>query len=166
MVLQIQTAFNVWHLDDGSLGGGEEELLSALKTIQQEGAQLGLHLNVHKCELICHDLSTTESVLSSFPDLKIVDPSCATLLGSPLGNATALHSCLESKAYQLKLISYRLRHLESHNVLILLRHALAIPKLLHILCSSPAFHSSFLESYDDTLASMVSQITNNTIHTA
>ena len=106
-----------------------------------------------------------ESVLSSFPDLKIVDPSCANLLGSPLGNATALHSCLESKAYQLKFISDRLCHLESHDALILLRHALAIPKLLHILSSSPAFLSSVLESYDDTLASMVSQITNNTIRT-
>ena len=65
MVLQIQTAFNVWYLDDGTLGGGEEELLSALKTIQQEGAQLGLHLNVHKCELICHDPSTMEFLSSS-----------------------------------------------------------------------------------------------------
>ena len=118
---------------------------------------------MHKCELICHNPSTMQSVPSSFPDLKIVDPSCATLLGSPLGNATALHSCLESKAHQLKLISDHLCHLESHNALILLRHALAIPKLLHILCSSPAFCSSVLKLYDDTLTGMVSQITNNII---
>ena len=89
----------------------------------------------------------------------------ATLLGSPLGNTTALHLSLESKAYQLKLISDHLCHLESHNALILLRHTLAIPKLFHILHSSPAFRSSVFESYDDTLVSMVSQITNNIIHT-
>ena len=165
MVLQLQSALNIWYLDDGTLGGSQEELLCALETIQQEGAQLGLHLNVHKCELICHNPSSMQSILSSFPDLKIVDPSCATLLGSPLVNATALRSCLETKVHQLKLISDRLCHLDSHDVLILLRHALAILKLLHILRSSPAFCSSVLESYDDILASMVSQITNNTIQT-
>ena len=35
MALQIQTAFNVWYLDDGTFGGGKGELLGALRTIQQ-----------------------------------------------------------------------------------------------------------------------------------
>ena len=86
---------------------------------------------LYKCEMICHNSSTILPVLSSFPDLNIVNPSCAPLLGSPLGNATALHLCLDSKAHQLKFIRYCLCHLESHDVLIWLRHALDIPKYNH-----------------------------------
>lgn len=127
MVSELKAGYNVWYLDDGTLGGTEQELVSALEIIQREGEQLGLYLNVSKCELICHNPSHMPSLLNSFPDLKIVDPSCATLLGSLLGCTTALDSCLESKVYQLELISDRLCHLESHDALILLKHALAIP---------------------------------------
>ena len=65
MVSQLESAFNVWYLDNGTLGGMEQELVSALETIQREGEHM-------------------PSLLNSFQDLKIVGPSCATLLGSPL----------------------------------------------------------------------------------
>ena len=54
----------------------------------------------------------------------------------------------------------RLQHLSSHDALLLLRHSLAIPKLLYILRSSPSFLSPCLKSYDDELRALVSRITN------
>ena len=137
------------------------ELNRALTTIEQEGEQLGLYLNVHKCELVGHGLSDMASLLDAFPDLMVVDSASANLLGSPLGNMSALNVCLESKIHQLRLISNRLCYLDSHDALILLKHALALPKLLHILRSSPAFASPLLQEYDNILVAMVSQITNN-----
>ena len=154
----------MWYLDDGTLGGDETELVGALCTIEHEGEKLGLHLNLHKCELICQNPSAMQSLVDSFPSLKVVKPSDATLLGSPLTN-TAVYSCLESKIHQLQIIGARLQYLESHDALVLLRHALAIPKLLHVLRSSSAFSSPLLKSYDDMLSKMISQIANNDIST-
>ena len=105
MVSQLESTFNVWYLDNETLGGMEQELVSALETIQREGEQLDLYLNVSKCKLICRNPLHMPSLLNTFQDLKIVDPSCATLLGSPLFCTTVSGSCLESKVYQLELIS-------------------------------------------------------------
>ena len=43
----------------------------------------------------------------------------------------------------------------------LLRHSLALPKLLRILRTSLAFSSLLLATYDDLLRSIISKITNN-----
>lgn len=69
----------MWYLDDGTLGGDETELVGALCTIEHEGEKLGLHLNLHKCELICQNPSAMQSLVDSFPSLKVVKPSDATL---------------------------------------------------------------------------------------
>ena len=54
----------------------------------------------------------------------------------------------------------RLCHLQMHNAITILRHSLSIPKLLHILQTSPAFLSPLFESWDHLLESIVSRITN------
>ena len=51
-----------------------------------------------------------------------------------------------------------------HNVITILRHSFSIPKLLHILRTSPAYSSPFLESWDHLLKSTVSRITNIDFH--
>ena len=64
--------------------------------------------------------------------------------------------------YRLQLIGERLSHLSMHDAITILRHSFSIPKLLYIyiLCTSPAFSSSSLESWDNLLRSIVSRITN------
>ena len=161
MVSKLNAAFKVFYLDDGTLGGNSEELCQDLSMIEEEGRSLGLHLNVQKCELICKDSSSMYTLLGTFPTLQVVDPVHASLLGSPLSSSTSLVTCLESKISQLEVISERLCHLPSHDALTLLRHSLALPKLLHILRTSLAFSSPLLASYDDLLRSMISKITNN-----
>ena len=47
--------------------------------------------------------------------------------------------CLHNKISQLRLVGERLCHLGAHDAITILRYSLAIPKLLHILRTSPAF---------------------------
>ena len=47
-----------------------------------------------------------------------------------------------------------------HDAITILRHSFSIPKLLHILRTSPAFSSPFLKTWDNLLRSIVSRITN------
>ena len=54
----------------------------------------------------------------------------------------------------------RLRLLQAQDALLLLCHTLAIPKVLHVLMSSPSFASLYLENYDNLLRRMLSDIIN------
>ena len=54
----------------------------------------------------------------------------------------------------------RLCHLHSHDAITLLRHSFAIPKILHVLRTSPCFNSPCLEDYDVLLCCILSNISN------
>ena len=99
------------------------------------------------------------TMISTFQDLVFVDPKDATLLGSPLG-PNSMIDCLHSQINQLRLVGERLCHLETHDAITILRHSLAIPKLLHILRTSPVFSSPLLVSWDELLLSVWVRITN------
>ena len=143
LVSSLTSEFKVFYLDDGTIGGNLHDIASDLKRIEEHGEVLGLFLNVDKSELISHDPSTVESLLTTFPGLQFVDVQKTTLLGSPLGGR-AMDACLDIQLHQLKLVGERLCHLQSHDAFTILRHSLAIPKLLHILRTSPAFSSVIL----------------------
>ena len=66
-------------------GGNLADISSDLRKIKEIGKDLGLQLNAEKSEFISHNQTSADSPLSSFPDLPFVNPSQATLLGSPLG---------------------------------------------------------------------------------
>ena len=88
-------------------------------------------------------------ILSVFPGLQFVSPDQVTLLGSPLGTAS-LMAVLESQINKLQLIE-RLHHLHVHDALTLLRHFFSVPKLLHVLRTSPAFQAPLLSSWAQLL---------------
>ena len=84
------------------------------------------------------------------------------LLGSPLGTSS-LELVLDSQISNLQLIGERLHHIHTHNALTLLHHSFFVPKLLHVLRTSPAFQAAPLLIIWDQLAlllSIVSKITN------
>ena len=68
--------------------------------------------------------------------------------------------CLDAQLNQLRLIGERLCHLKTQDAIIILRHSFAIPKLLHVLRTSPAFSSPLLTSWDNLLRSIVCRLTN------
>ena len=161
LVSSLSSEFNVFYLDDGTIGGSLESLASDLQIIEEKGLELGLRLNITKSELICKDESAAhcQILLSEFPRLQVTPSDNAVLLGSPLGDAS-MSVLLENQIHQLRVIGERLHHLHSHDALTLLRHSFAIPKLLHILRTSPAFQSSLLLAWDSLLLSTFSEITN------
>ena len=152
---KLKSELAVFYLDDGTLGGNWEEVLSDLRLIEEEASELGLELNRSKTELICSDHTTRGIVLSSFPGVRVVNIEQVELLGSPLGDASLVDACVSGKIELLELMGDRLYHLHSHDAITLLRHSFAIPKMMHVLRIS--LH---LEDYDVLLRSILSNITN------
>ena len=94
------------------------------------------------------------------PDALVVEPQSATLLGSPLGNVESISLSICDKTALLQVMGERLKYLCTHDSLLLLRNAFAIPKLMYLLRTSPCFLSPSLQLYDNELRNMLSSITN------
>ena len=118
--------------------------------MEEEAAKLGLHLNHSKSELICDDAPTRKAMLFEVPGLHNV--SC--------GKVECISDTIKEKTELLKLVGGRLSHLQCHDALLLLRHSLAIPKVLYTLRTAPCFLSSDLETFDETLRTILSSIVN------
>ena len=97
-------------------------------------------------------------------DLQYGSLDQAMLLRSPLG-AVSLKKVLDCQISQLQLIGERLHHLRAYNALTLIWHSFSVPKLLHVLCTSPTFQTPSLISWDHLLLSTLSKITNINFHT-
>ena len=98
-------------------------------------------------------------ILNAAPDLCKVSHENATLLGSPIGLSHSINVAITDKVNALKTMGSRLCHLSKHDVL-LLRHSFAIPKILYMLRTAPCFSSSCLETYDQELRSILSEVLN------
>ena len=94
-----------------------------------EARDLGLQLNhqkSEKSEVISSDDSSIAAILSFLEGARTVDPSKANLLGSPIGD-------IDSISVIVRVLSDRLKLLFAQDALLLLRHSLAIPKVLYTL---------------------------------
>ena len=157
---RLESELPLLYLDDITLGGSLDQIKHDLRVIEEESSALGLDLNPEKSEIICSDPQTITSLLSLIPGAIQVAPSAATLLGSSVGDMFSVSSTISEKTHMLKTMGERLHHLSSHDAILLLRHSLAIPKLLHILRTSPCFISPVLKGYEEELCSILSAITN------
>ena len=108
---------------------------------------LGLQLNHSKTENVCSNSSTVSTLQSVLPGFRWVEPSEACLLGSPIGDLNP--KVLHSKHAILKTMGERLSLLHSHDVLLLLRNAFSLPKVLYILHTAPCFNSNILLDLDN-----------------
>ena len=160
MCSKLKSELSLFFLDDGTLGGDVEMLQHDLELVEQEGAELGLRLNHLKSEVVCSIPDIRNSILSFLPGASVVDPSSATLLGSPIGDVHSISSSVGGKINVLRKMGERLQHLSTHDAIILLRHSFALPKLLYCLRTSPCFLSPLLQTYDDLLKSITSAIIN------
>ena len=156
---QLKSEFCVFYLDDGTLGGNESDVLHDFQVIDREAATLGLHLNHRKSEGICED-PAGRTLLKAATDLCRVSCEAATLLGSPIGERCGIDVFISDKLKSLKTMGSRLHYLQKHDALCLLRHSLAIPKILYILRTASCFSSSYLDSFDLELRSILSNVLN------
>ena len=160
IVSRLKSCFTVFYLDDGSLGGPVQDVLSDLRLVEEEAAKLGLQLNYSKSELICDDPSSRDEMLLEAPSLRCVSCAQATLLGTPIGDITSVDDSVQEKVEVLKRMGERLTSLQSHDALTLLRHSFAIPKILYVLRTAPCFLSSHLQSFDESLRDILMSIVN------
>jgi hypothetical protein len=79
---------NAWYLDDGVLCGPAKLVRKALAILQTDGPEMGLHLNLKKCELIT--TAANKADMSIFPEAipqsKRRADGCMTLLGAAMGS--------------------------------------------------------------------------------
>jgi hypothetical protein len=71
MISKMTSDFNVWYIDDGTLGGSVTQLLQDISTIQVEGPQIGLVLNDKKCEIVTSDPDIVSSIRPSSDKITI-----------------------------------------------------------------------------------------------
>jgi hypothetical protein len=160
LILKLQSEFNVFYLNDGTIGGSVEDVIHDLQLVEDEAGLAGLKLNHAKSELICDDVCARDAVMSAFSGLQVIAREQATLLGTPIGSVDLINSILTLKLEKLKLMGERLQHLSCQDALLILRHSLAIPKVLYILRTAPCFLSDQLEAFDGVLRSILSQVLN------
>ena len=55
IIRQLNSEFNVWYLDDGTLGGKVDTVLGDFSFLQNKFQEIGLNLNYSKCELVVPD---------------------------------------------------------------------------------------------------------------
>jgi len=92
-------------LDDFTLGGPAEVVARDVSKVVEIGGELGLSLNVSKCELVSHDgFTVTDSLLQSFPRTCIGD---VTLPGAPLFPGPSLDRASSDRCAELARASGR-----------------------------------------------------------
>jgi len=160
MIQGIETNYSQWYLDDGALGGPVDELIQAFQFIKTQGATIGLLVNECKCELITNDVSVIERFRSIAPEVTVVDPAMAILLGAPVGGEQAVDFVLGKKLEELERLSNRLKHLNAHDAFYLLRNCFSLPKLQYTLRCSPCFNSSVIPRYDKCIRDTLEMILN------
>ena len=67
MLSSLEASLKLGYLDDVNLGGTVKTVASDAAEITRAGSEIGLSLNVSKCELIAHkDFKVDDALLQSF----------------------------------------------------------------------------------------------------
>ena len=166
LVRMVDTEFNVWYLDDGTIGDSPEKVFSCVRKLIDDLAETGLELNQGKCELIILNHTREESLRTEdlfrglLPELKVIPLSDSTLLGAPLSEEGIL-AAVREKSVDLRRMVTRLNMIENHQAFVLLKNCFSLPKLQYILRASPAYRLvDELKSFDGVLIEALSTISN------
>ena len=104
--LHLRYDFQVLYLDDVTLGGSCEDLIHDIH-VMRNAVELGLSLNTMKCETVCDDMTTSDTLLAELPGVQLVRTSQAQLLGSPIGNDECVTAALTGKVNVLRRLGER-----------------------------------------------------------
>lgn len=165
LITQLQSEFNTWYLDDGTLGGDPDTVLKDFLHIITESHKLGVELNPDKCEIAILGPQTDNTLIVDHfrniaPGIQLIDNTNAELLGAPL-TLKSIARVFEKKTKVFGNMSTRLTHLPSHVAFFLLKHSLAIPRLIYLLRVTPMFKMQhLLQDFDTLLHKSLKSITN------
>ena len=149
---------NALYLDDGTLIGSPEDLLAALKVIEWDGPNIGLHLNKAKSLLYTPD--EADPATSPLPSEIPVTCHDFSLLGRPIGPADFFEAIFQQCVNKFKLSLNDLSELEDFQVqTTLLRSCLALPKVAFIRNAASDFDSAIRRTLESILGGPLSDLT-------
>ena len=116
-LLSLFSSLSVGFMNDLTIGGARSTVASDVDQIRSEGVQIGLHLNVAKCEVITKVHHQFDFEFQGFVNTHLDD---ACLFGAPLGSGRALDNTLTLRCSDLHIDIGLLKSLPSHDALTLL----------------------------------------------
>lgn len=158
---------NSWFLDDGSIGDNLSTLLTDISRILDFCCVSGMKLNPNKCEVffINSSLEVENNMFSELskllPGIRRLDKENFELLGAPIFKE-GIPRMFSSKLEIVKHMCNRLRILDVHPSLCILRHCIAAPKFQHLLRTSPTFQYPILLQKADELFRLTLEAVTNT----
>lgn len=159
LLVSLLSILKIGFMDDITLAGDIATVEADIDTIRDHGAEIGLQLNLKKCEVIINDSTKIpqSSILNHFIRVRQED---MTLLGAPILKGSAQDAVLQQKVEQLERALERLSIIHSHDALVLLKNSLSMPKLLYFLRTSDCSDNPLLTTFDNTLKQGLSAILN------
>lgn len=162
VISELNSEFEVFYLDDGTIGGEANTVLDDFRMIIRECKKFGLNINTSKCELFfCSE--TVTNVIAQFdevsPGIAIVEH--LTLLGAPISESST-KIVWKKKLEELKFLFERLTSLDSHHIsFFILKNCFALPKLTYFLRTTPLWnHQDLIEDIDSCIESTLQTLTN------
>ena len=141
----VESELNVWYLDDATIGGSPESVLSDIQRCITGLKRIGLKVNPEKTEIINVGLAAGKfsHLVNSFNELllevEVTKLTKMELLESPILN-DATRCCIVKKLSEYKRMNDRILLLDGHPGLFLLKNAFSFPRLLLTLRSAPCHH--------------------------
>ncbi|XP_063629995.1 uncharacterized protein LOC134801393 [Cydia splendana] len=165
IIQNLSSDFNVWYLDDGTLGGKLETVLSDLSVLKSKFESIGLDLNCNKCELYIHDASlnhsdVTEKFNALTPNVTTVTRDSLSLLGTPIFD-NYFSTFISNSVSKFQNYADRLLEISPHSALTILKFCLFVPKLMYVLRCSPFWkHQNLLLPIDIMVQTTLERILN------
>ena len=153
----MKSALIIGYLDDLTAGGDQQVVASDYLMLQKMASEMGLKLNVAKCEVITKDQLALGHFFSGFNLLSLCE---GTLLGAPLLDGSAMNQALEAWCTDLNRALDRFPLISAHDGLVILKNSISAPKLMYTLRCSPTFGHSLLDGFDRNLRLGLSRLAN------
>ena len=113
--LHLRSELCLLFLNDDTLGGSEDDILHDLEVINNAADELGLMLNMQKCELITCSSTIRDSILSVSPQLQVTMPDSVSLLGSSLGDIDCILDAIQLNVSNLETMGVCLQRMHAHD---------------------------------------------------
>lgn len=155
----LDANLNVWYLDDGSIGGECQQIVSTLKHFLPKCNDIGLSININKSEIIASDTDTINFFLNEFPGIKPTPVNRAEMLGVPIGGESALECKLNDFIKNIQDLQLKLSSISNHQAMFLLQKSLGVPKLIYILRTSSMWKID-LSQFDNILRHIIAVVLN------
>ncbi|CAG9122416.1 unnamed protein product [Plutella xylostella] len=166
-ISSLASKFNVWYLDDGTLGGEANTVLSDLQNIINKFDSIGLNLNFSKCELFVSERippGEKEQIINKFnslaPNIKLINKNLLRLLGAPVLD-DSVESFTTEKITKFEESSKKLKELSPHMAYCIIKYCLFVPKFNYVLrCTTLWKHKILLNTLDDLVRKTLVEILN------